>query len=580
MCGRVLLVCCSVLVGCSRVLGLGEPSVSTEDARTDAATIDGSLDSAAFKDWTIRQRYRPLQHVALTDSLAVACGSHFVRSIDGGLTWIDTIDEPCHDLDLVDGVFYALSSDTLKQSSDGLRWKTSTLPAQINSLAFGNGIFLAIETVNSRAWSSINGLSWEEQDAPIPQASFLNLTFAKDRFFAHSLYENGLWSSLDGNDWGYIDYDFFSGIAYKDEGDEGFFGYGSVQQYSTNGAQWIPIAVQPLFRAAATRGDVFVAATYDRQYGYADDPNVWTFDHETPFLVSELATNGSIVIGMGDAPVSFLGGAGISPWGFHGSGPLLAVTAADVLEPGAVNFVAVGWDGQLLTSSDGATWIARAPALETFADVCFGDGVYLAVSSNGTLLRSEDGIAWTASELGEAAYACAYGASTFVLLAANRIYASQDASEWTLTDEQQFGHDSVVYGDSGFVSAGGGVVGYSPDGLAWTVVGIPGGSRVTFGHDRYLAVNGAYAIVSTNGSSWEEAEVPDGATTGDPIVGSATGLLWITASGAYWSTNAFDWTRVGLGAPPTRSYDAVAAPESSVVDFIVVGEEAAITTFP
>lgn len=91
-------------------------------------------------------------------------------------------------------------------------------------------------------------------------------------------------------------------------------------------------------------------------------------------------------------------------------------------------FVAVGSNatpaGVIRTSTDGITWTTRySGSSDTFTDVAFGNGVYVAVSSGSVnkFYTSTDGIAWTARGLTTfpQMYSIAFGNGTFWALGAN-----------------------------------------------------------------------------------------------------------------------------------------------------------------
>src|SRR4051794_13104532 len=58
-------------------------------------------------------------------------------------------------------------------------------------------------------------------------------------------------------------------------------------------------------------------------------------------------------------------------------------------------FVAVGWSGTILTSTDGKSWQEqRAVTHALLQAVCYGAGRFVAVGQSGTILISTNGIGW------------------------------------------------------------------------------------------------------------------------------------------------------------------------------------------
>jgi hypothetical protein len=52
-------------------------------------------------------------------------------------------------------------------------------------------------------------------------------------------------------------------------------------------------------------------------------------------------------------------------------------------------FVAVGWDGAILTSTNGVTWTQRtSPTRDSLYGVTYGNSVFVAVGYRGTILTS------------------------------------------------------------------------------------------------------------------------------------------------------------------------------------------------
>ena len=57
--------------------------------------------------------------------------------------------------------------------------------------------------------------------------------------------------------------------------------------------------------------------------------------------------------------------------------------------------VAVGDNGAIYTSTDGASWQALAPAAEWMHSIAFGNGTWVAVGDTGYVITSADGLTWT-----------------------------------------------------------------------------------------------------------------------------------------------------------------------------------------
>ncbi len=271
-----------------------------------------------------------------------------------------------------------------------------------------------------------------------------------------------------------------------------------------------------------------------------------------------IAFNGSRLVVVGDSGTIFAGDynytstnppgvtppPGITAWMLPTSLPtgftanLSAVTYSS-------QFVALGIDGSILTSSDGLTWILAANPVPTAGrnGIAFGAGVYVAVGdggiftstdlatwtlafsttnnlfnvsfltngfvatgANGTVLTSTNGSAWTGGQvlgitntLRGAAFRSAPPAVYVVVGDAGTIVTSADGITWNppITLPLSPYLRSVVFG-SRFVAVGqGGAVVFSDDGNTWSPPTTPPDpvdlARVVFTPAMYVAVGAAGA---------------------------------------------------------------------------------------
>src|SRR5207248_56089 len=74
-------------------------------------------------------------------------------------------------------------------------------------------------------------------------------------------------------------------------------------------------------------------------------------------------------------------------------------------------FVAVGNNGLILTSPDGATWTSRNSGADSFFGVAYGGGLFMAVGA--ATMTSADGIIWSNQISPEFLYSVAYGGGLF-----------------------------------------------------------------------------------------------------------------------------------------------------------------------
>jgi hypothetical protein len=260
-----------------------------------------------------------------------------------------------------------------------------------------------------------------------------------------------------------------------------------------------------------------------------------------------IAFNGSRLVVVGDSGTIFAGDYNYTsanppvtawlqptslPTGFPPTTNLSAVTFSS-------QFVALGIDGSILTSSDGLTWILATNPVPTAGrnGIAFGAGVYVAVGdggiftstdlviwtptfsttnnlfnvsflnngfvatgANGTVLTSTNGSAWTGGQvlgitntLRGAAFRSAPPAIYVVVGDAGTIVTSADGTTWNpITPPLLQPLNSIVFG-SRFVAVGqGGAVVFSDDGSIWlpptTPPGLANLARVVFTPAMYVAV--------------------------------------------------------------------------------------------
>jgi hypothetical protein len=176
----------------------------------------------------------------------------------------------------------------------------------------------------------------------------------------------------------------------------------------------------------------------------------------------------------------------------------IRISAGSALHPvsaltyGNGTFVAVGWQGLVLSSTDGINWTegsvdwTEATSAKDLYAITYGNGVFVAVGWEGLVLSSTDGISWTEGSAGttDTLNGVAYGNGTFVAVGYHlgHTFTSSDGKDWTVTHEDLSAQctyngpsnptcmlNTVTYGNGKFVALG--EYGYhaeSADGITWT----------------------------------------------------------------------------------------------------------------
>jgi hypothetical protein len=98
------------------------------------------------------------------------------------------------------------------------------------------------------------------------------------------------------------------------------------------------------------------------------------------------------------------------------------------------NYVAVGDDGVIISSTDSATWdVQLSGSLSTLNCVRFLNGEFVSVGANGTILNSTNGVDWSAqsSPVATTLNGVAFGNGRFVACGADgSVLQSTNAIDW------------------------------------------------------------------------------------------------------------------------------------------------------
>ncbi len=204
-------------------------------------------------------------------------------------------------------------------------------------------------------------------------------------------------------------------------------------------------------------------------------------------------------------------------------------------------FVALGADGSILTSSDGLTWVLAANAVPGTGlnGLAFGGGQYVAVGSGGSVFASADLVTWTqVANTGNDLYSVSYQNGSFMATgAAGTLLTSPDGSSgsWiplnpntpnalrSIAFRLSTGISYVAVGDAGTIVT-------SPDGSTWTPIAPVTAQNlrsVVYG-SRFVAVGqGGRVVFSDDGTNWTTASA-----------GSADLAQVLAAPGMYMAVGA------------------------------------------
>ena len=246
-------------------------------------------------------------------------------------------------------------------------------------------------------------------------------------------------------------------------------------------------------------------------------------------------------------------------------------------------YVAISYDGtyRVMYSTDAINWSAATVAQYFWLSVTYADNKFVAVGSSGDhrVMYSSNGINWTTVEAAQSNSwrSITYGNGKFVAVSSN----GNNRIQYSTTGTQNWGNASapenndwygVAYGDNNFVAVarnGTYRVMNSPDGINWsaqTAAVQEGWRDVAYGNGKFVAVSdtGSYRVMwSSNGGTTWNAVISESSTNWRSIT---YGNGRFVAVGNY-GTNRIMWAdEDNIG-----TWHTVAAPEQNSWESVTYG---------
>jgi|GEM_PF-1186507 len=341
---------------------------------------------------------------------------------------------------------------------------------------------------------------------------------------------------------------------------------------SADGEIWTPqsLGTGNTFYAVTYGNGRFVAVGYGWAGGYSfataitsTDGVTWDSHPMRPTSLDNLgnpyavAYGGGIFVAVGDNGRVFTStdGADWTPQSSGMAGTLQGVVYGDG------KFVAVGlsYAGSpylVYTSEDGSTWNSCAPGgIDVLNGITYGSGVFVAVgylgagvATTGRIIASTDGTSWTPqADSSDWIYAAAYGNGTFVATGeAGAVLSSPDGLAWTPQSGASAWLYGVACGNGALVAVGeDGTILTSGDGRRWTPQ--PSGTTetlraVTYGNGTFVAVGDAGMILaSADGSTWAAMPAGTAQTLRGVTCGDGTFVAVGTWGTILYSTDGETW---------------------------------------
>jgi hypothetical protein len=513
-----------------------------------------------------------------------------------------------HDITFAQGRFVAAGyGGTLLSGTNGSVWTAHAVPPEFPEgqvfigVAFGNGTFLATTAFAGFTLVSTNGTDWTRGTG----LSSLKVTYGNGLFIGVGF--NGMiQTSPDSVKWttrrppAILQEPLYDVIAFKGR----FIAVGNngTLLTSSDGIQWTQQAMRTTdaFFSITRNDDLVVIGGGQRETGQSsiltsNDGTTWERRvSPSSFPIGRIGYGGGLFVALNGSEIL------TSP-----DGQRWRATGAQIALRGIVfgndQFVAVGDNGTILTSNDGAVWAEQSnPATTHLNAVEFANGTYVAVGAGGTILSSSNATHWaerasgTSLNLSGIAFGnglfAAVGGRSVPLDGSSRItegvvVTSRDGVSWTVRSSTQ-GEGApldVAYSQGQFVSVGDlwvkvGTLGFanytlnSADGVAWSRASFPVAPsafpKVVFGKNMFVALDSFNGGLAVSSNGWTQTSL--GTTVFGLSFGNDTFVA--TGSGAVFSsTNGFIWNRREAGTD-AKLYDAAFGKNT----FVVVGENETI----
>jgi hypothetical protein len=453
-------------------------------------------------------------------------------------------------------------------STDLVNWTQGSFPSIANSIRrviFANSLFVAVGT--NSCFTSPDGITWTSRT--IPTGIYSDVIYANGLYVA---YGNSIIStSPDGVTW--TSRFTATGVNQVIYGNSLFVavcGDGAIQT-STDGLTWTARTSGATFslNGVCWNGTNYVAVGTFGRFLTSPDGTTWAVNLDASLSVfNQVDVVSGKTVAFGATACVVLAGAtrstpllsGAWPYGVNVSS---ATNPRPVAYNGSNQYVVVGNNGWILTSTDGNSWTGRhSGILFDLNGAFYLNGNYLALGAGGAgnnLITSADGVTWTPRTAGTATYnAAAFGASAYVVVGVSgAVFSSADLATWTSQSAGANTFNDVIFANSLFVAVGAaGAIYTSADGVTWTSqsAGSTQFNRVVYDNSLFVAVgNSGVIYTSTNGITWtlRTSNVASGLT--DVVWNGSlfcavggSGVITTSADGTTWTARTPGDTTVTL----------------------------------
>jgi photosystem II stability/assembly factor-like uncharacterized protein len=297
----------------------------------------------------------------------------------------------------------AISTLGIMDSSGAIKGWTVVSPPPTNnnlaSVAFGNGLYVAVGDGNSTILTSPDGISWTSQTSgtsyPLAFVAYGNGRFV---ILSNAVLTHDAPNPLSGYYTCYLNnYSFTSTDGVSWTMNSAGCGFGGPSCCG---------ACNPGIPATGIYFATYINSSHKAEFIGTIDATLVTSSDGSSWSIVEgcrnMTTNPGYFFAYGNGWLVALSGNHIQtypdslslgpPWTSRTSG---ATRNLNSVVFGTGQFTVVGDSGTILTSSDVSTWTSRASGMSVnLKSVTYGNGQHVTVGSSGIILNSPDGISW------------------------------------------------------------------------------------------------------------------------------------------------------------------------------------------
>ncbi len=416
-------------------------------------------------DWTERFSSTNvlLRSITYGDGKFVAAGQGVVVGSNNGSDWERIATPPAAnvtDIAFGNGIFVGAgyAGDNYR-SLDGVNWERS--PSDLSSgnkqVAFGNGVF--VQCSSGFIYVSKDGTKWTPAYHPSNEL-YPSVCFGNGMFVAST----GNLISANGTNWINVERSGGSGISYANGLFFGIQQPPSTFRISADALHWTDIVGSGAdYRVVTYANEAFVTLGVDTARSI--DGSMWDLGNSQAPAVTSVAYGNGIYLALRAALSLSSKQPSTSDDGMH----WVQSTSTSPAPSGPMAF-GNGWfvsaetgfsqsRTPLRRTMDGTNWFDAVAPPEHMSGIGFGDGRFVAVGWEGTVLTSSDAISWATNNVGTNAQltGVSHANGLFIASAASGgvCFTSSNGLDWTshpAGPDGVPGGNGIVYCNGTFVS--------------------------------------------------------------------------------------------------------------------------------